>query len=81
MPMTSKKAGENIAEFHHGARYKKLVRKQGKAKADKVAVAAGLEAARKAKGRDEKKTQATATGGWPDIIGAGSVIPGEPTVT
>lgn len=34
-----------------------------------------------AKGRDEKKTQATATGGWPDIIGAGSVIPGEPTVT
>lgn len=48
MPMKSADAGENISEFHTGARYKKTKRKFGKKVADKQAVAAGLAAARKA---------------------------------
>lgn len=55
MPMKSKKAGTNISEFHHGERYKKMEKKFGKAKADKIAVAAGMEAARRASSRDHKR--------------------------
>lgn len=49
MPMKSKNAGKNIQEFHHGSRYEKAKAKFGKKKADKMAVAAGMSAARKAK--------------------------------
>ncbi len=49
MPMKSKSAGKNIREFHHGSMYQKMVRKFGKAHANRVAVAAGMSAARKAK--------------------------------
>lgn len=48
MPMKSKKAGSNIREFHHGGRYKKAVKKYGKAHAEKIAQAAGFAAARRA---------------------------------
>jgi hypothetical protein len=48
MPMKSKKAGKNIAEFHHGSSYAHTKKKFGKARADKQAVAAGFSAARKA---------------------------------
>ena len=48
MPMKSKKSGTNISEFHSGSRYKAAVKKYGKAHADKIAVAAGMSAARKA---------------------------------
>jgi hypothetical protein len=50
MPMTSKKPGENIAEFHHGERYEKMKAKYGTAKANKIAVAAGFRAARENRG-------------------------------
>ena len=49
MPMRSKKAGKNIREFHKGARYRKMKRKFGKKKANIIAVAAGIAAARKAR--------------------------------
>ena len=55
MPMKSKKSGTNIAEFHHGDRYKKDVQKYGKAHADKIAQAAGFSAARKASEKSHKR--------------------------
>ena len=51
MPMTSKKAGKNISEFHSGSRYREMMKKYGKKHADKIAVAAGISAARKNKGK------------------------------
>jgi hypothetical protein len=41
-----KTASSNIAEFHHGKRYEQIKRSHGKAVADRVAVAAGFNAAR-----------------------------------
>jgi aminoglycoside phosphotransferase family enzyme len=41
-----KVASKNIAEFHGGTTYQHDVMKFGKAKADKIAAAAGLSAAR-----------------------------------
>lgn len=55
MPMKSKDPGTNIGEFHHGNRYKKAVKKYGKAHANKIAQAAGFEAARRASERGHKK--------------------------
>ena len=51
MPMKSKKAGTNISEFHQGSRYREMMKKYGKKHADKIAVAAGMSAARKNKGK------------------------------
>lgn len=48
MPLGSN-AGDNIRELHHGPSFKRNLRKFGKAKADKIAVAAGLSAARQHK--------------------------------
>ena len=45
MPLGSN-ASDNIAELHHGPRYKHNLKKFGKKKADKIAVAAGLSASR-----------------------------------
>jgi hypothetical protein len=55
MPMKSKDAGKNISEFHHGARYQKMKKKFGAEKANKVAQAAGFNAARKASAQGHKK--------------------------
>lgn len=49
MPMKSKKAGNNISEFHTGSRYRDAMKKYGKKHADKIAVAAGMSAADKAR--------------------------------
>lgn len=51
MPMKSKQAGKNISEFHTGSRYREAMKKYGKKHADRIAVAAGMSAARKAKGK------------------------------
>jgi len=51
MPLKSKKPGTNIAEFHHGSRYREMMKKYGKKHADRIAVAAGMSASRKAKGK------------------------------
>ena len=51
MPMTSKDPSKNIREFSHGSRYHKMMAKYGKKKAHEVAVAAGMSAARKNKGK------------------------------
>lgn len=50
MPMKSKDASSNIAEFKRkkGGRYDKAVNKFGKGKANKIAAAAGFSAARRA---------------------------------
>lgn len=48
MPMKSKKPSKNIREFHKGKSYQHTKNKFGKKRADKQAVAAGMEAARKA---------------------------------
>jgi hypothetical protein len=53
--MKSKKASENIREFHHGERYKKAVKKYGKAHAEKIAQAAGFSAARRASAKGHSK--------------------------
>jgi len=55
MPMKSKDPGKNIGEFHHGERYKKAVKKYGKAHAEKIAQAAGFSAARKASAEGHRK--------------------------
>jgi hypothetical protein len=49
MPMKSRKAGKNISEFHTGSRYRDAVKKYGKKHADKIAIAAGMSAAAKAR--------------------------------
>ena len=54
MPMKSKKAGQNLREFHGGKTYEATKKKFGKAKADKQAVAAGMSAARKASAKGHK---------------------------
>jgi hypothetical protein len=46
-------AGSNIREMHKSTRYRSAVRKFGKARANRMAVAAGLSAARG--GRKRKK--------------------------
>jgi hypothetical protein len=51
MPMTSKSSSKNIAEFHTGSRYREAMKKYGKKHADKIAIAAGMSAARKNKGK------------------------------
>ena len=43
----SKNVGKNIKELHKGPRYKANVKKFGKAKADKIAIAAAESASRK----------------------------------
>lgn len=45
------RVAENIREMHHGERYEKVLRKYGKARADKMAVAAAFGAARRRKKR------------------------------
>lgn len=55
MPLKSKKAGENIREFHTGQTYAHTKKKFGKARADKQAVAAGMNAARKASAKGHAK--------------------------
>jgi len=45
----AKNVGANIKELHTGPRYKANVKKFGKAKADKIAVAAAESAARRKK--------------------------------
>ena len=59
MPMTSTDPGTNIAEFHHGPSYRRNRRKFGKAKAEKIAQAAGFSAAErnKAKRRMRPRSQ------------------------
>lgn len=42
-------ASANIREMHKSSRYRKVARKFGKARADRMAVAAGLDAARRRK--------------------------------
>lgn len=54
MPLGSD-ASENISELHRGPMYRRNLRKFGKAKADRIAVAAGLSAARKNKRRFRRK--------------------------
>lgn len=44
-----KNISKNISELHRGPRYKKNVRKFGKARAHKIAVAAAMSASRKRK--------------------------------
>ena len=51
MPMRSKDAGKNVKEFHQGSRYRSMMAKYGKKHADRIAVAAGMSAARKNKGK------------------------------
>lgn len=48
MPMLSRNPGTNISEFHHGTRYQSMLKKYGRSKANQIAVAAGMSAARKA---------------------------------
>jgi hypothetical protein len=55
MPMKSKKGGTNISEFHHGGTYARTKNKFGKARADKQAIAAGMNAARKASAKGHRK--------------------------
>jgi hypothetical protein len=55
MPLGSD-ASANISELHHGPRYRANMRKFGKAKADRIAVAAGLSAARRNKRRAKRKS-------------------------
>lgn len=57
MPMKSKDVGKNVSEFHTGDRYKKAVKKYGKAHADKIAVAAGFSAARRASQKAHNKQE------------------------
>lgn len=52
MPL-GKNVSENISELHHGPRYKKNVKKFGKAKANKIAIAAAFSGARSNK-RDKR---------------------------
>lgn len=54
MPLGSD-ASANISELHHGPRYKQNVRKFGKSRANRIAVAAGLSAARKSKRKFKRK--------------------------
>ena len=51
MPMKSKSASKNISEYHQGSSYRKMMAKYGKKHADRIAVAAGMSAARKNKGK------------------------------
>ena len=55
MPMKSKTPGKNISEFHQGQTYQHTKKKFGKKRADKQAVAAGYNAARKASAEGHKK--------------------------
>ncbi len=48
MPMTSKDSSKNIKEFHTGKTYQRTKAKFGKKRADAQAIAAGLNAARRA---------------------------------
>lgn len=50
MPLGSS-VSQNIRELHHGPRYKKNVRKFGKAKANKIAIAAAYSGARRKKSK------------------------------
>ena len=54
MPLGSN-VSENISELHHGPRYKKNVRKFGKAKANKIAIAAAFSGSRRQKKRHMPK--------------------------
>jgi len=51
MPMKSKDPGKNISEFRGGKTFKATAAKFGAARAQKQAIAAGLNAARKAGGK------------------------------
>lgn len=55
MPMKSKTPGKNISEFHKGGTFQKTKKKFGKKRADKQAVAAGFNAARKASADGHQK--------------------------
>jgi len=44
---SQKTVSDNIREFHNGARYKKLVKKFGKKKANRIAIAAALSNAKR----------------------------------
>jgi len=57
MPLGSN-VSENISELHRGPRYKKNVRKFGKAKANKIAIAAAYSGARRSGGKRKKKMTA-----------------------
>lgn len=52
---SQKTVSKNISELHKGKTYAKTMRKFGKAKADKQAVAIALEEARKYKGANRYK--------------------------
>ena len=45
----------NISEMHKGPQYRKVMRKYGKARAHRMAIAAGLSAARSGRRRGRKK--------------------------
>lgn len=63
MPMGSRDPSSNIAEFKRkkGGRYDKMVHKFGKAKANKVAAAAGFSAARRASSKGYKTKHSKGT--------------------
>ena len=50
-PLTSTDPSKNISELHKGPRYKHNLRKFGRKKANQIAVAVGLESARRNKGK------------------------------
>lgn len=54
MPLGSD-VSENISELHHGPRYAANVRKFGKAKANKIAIAAAYSGARQHKRKRRKR--------------------------
>lgn len=56
MPLGSN-VSENISELHRGPRYKKNMRKFGKAKANKIAIAAAFSGARASKSKSRRKGQ------------------------
>lgn len=51
---SQKVVSQNISEFHKGDRYAQMKGKYGKAKADKIAVAAALSNARRSKDKGAK---------------------------
>lgn len=60
MPLGSN-VSENISELHHGPQYKRNVKKFGKAKANKIAIAAAYSGARSKK-RKKKHSEPLQTG-------------------
>lgn len=63
MPLGSS-VSENISELHHGPRYKANVRKFGKSKANKIAIAAAYSGARRSKSKRKKRIVPRSKGGF-----------------